>query len=692
MSTTEEPEVYNEIVEESLQFLSDPNSNSYDYIYNKIWNYIEDKKELKSTILVIIDQLIPPTTFPDNIPPLPFIAERVIKFKRDVELLMNLFVYYDANLDGKDQEDLVANLATLQISKKYFNLETTISMLQKCATEAYSALINQHERIPEEMTIIAKYIYAISASSGYSLYNKIFNQPFSTDLGLYISTLNITEKKDILEAISIIHENYINIYNGIHNFLPPSTTQILKDLYYSLIINPEIDRLTSPSTIQICTEQGNDIISALYSFTLIGPEEFQNKFITGYKNYLKKRLEDVHQSEFDQFCSTVSAIYTEIMETNENFFNGQLSAAIKSSFNRFLDECHFADKLCLYHGQVQEPLECISPLCQFLSNDTSFVELYADYLARRLLYGTSSLENEEALCNFFTNQGIQFEQIEKIIEDFKNSPHAQTTIDNTEVSLYVLNTFNWKFLSPIKFKPCEPFLYLYTTTLQTTQILQSIPENQGHALDSFNKPVVHLTDKYSTVEFSNGSQTFELTFFHANIVQCLMNSGPLTYYDIKKTLEIKNDDELMHGLQFLINKKIVSIQKRNDDGSLEDFSESSSQINITSSIKQYKCVFSFRGPPEDTSNFSDEAEIHKRTIETVQFTNCNEQIEAAIYRFLKGKRYAPIDDIKEFVIQSLYPQFNVTSENIDNSIKRLVHSEYITPHSTQPNCYKIKKT
>ena len=684
MTTTEEPEVYDDIIQDSLQFLEDPASHSYDFIYNKIWTYIEDKKDLKSTILVIIDNIIPQASFPENVPPLPFIAEKVIKFKRDVELLMNLFIYYDASLEGKDQDDLVVNMATNQISKKYFNVETTMSLLQKSATEAYSALINQKELIPQEMSIIAKYIYAISASSGYSLYNKIFNQAFSTDLSLYITTLNINEKKDILEVLSIIYSNYINIYNGINNILPPSTTQILKDLFYSLIINPEIERLTSAETIQICTENGSEAIHDLFTLICIGPEECQNKFVTGYKGYLKKRLEDIPQSEFDQFCSIASSIYIEIMETNETCFSGLLEAAIKSAFNRFLDECHFANKLCIYHEQVQEPLECIAPLCQFLTNDPNFIELYADYLARRLLYGTSSIENEQALCEFFSDKGIQFEQIEKIIEDFKNSPHAQTTIGNTEVSLYILNTFNWKLLSPIQFKPCAPFEELFTLTKEKTQILQKIPPDA----------LVHLTDKYSTVEFSNGSQTFELTFFHANIVQCLINNGtenPLSYYDIKKTLEISSDDELMHGLQFLINKKIISIQMLSAEGNIEPLPESPGSINVASSIKQYRCIFSFRGPPEDVSNFSDETEIPKRTIEPVHFANCNEQIEAAIYRFLKGQRYASIDKIREFVMQTLCPQFNVTNENIDNCIKRLVHGEYIIQHSTQQNCYKIRK-
>ena len=270
------------------------------------------------------------------------------------------------------------------------------------------------------------------------------------------------------------------------------------------------------------------------------------------------------------------------------------------------------------------------------------------------------------MLDFFKDNDVNFEQVQKMLDDFRKSKRSQATIDGTDVSLIVVNTYNWKFLQPINCEPTPFFDNLFHKVIDETNVIRQTQESQGINYDA--KLVFNLTDNYSTVEFSDGTTSFELTFFHANIVQLVINETPnggISYANIRRILNIKSDEDIRNSLNFLVNKKILGVEGN---------------------------IFKFIGPPDVSSSFTDEStEIHKRIVENVQFTNCNDQIEAAIYRFLKTKRFANTEDIKKFVFEQLRPQFNVTSEGVENCLKRLVEKEYITTHGSIEDSYKIRK-
>ncbi|EAX95588.1 hypothetical protein TVAG_370920 [Trichomonas vaginalis G3] len=637
-----------EIIDLIMNFIKSPTTSSFDEVYMAIWNAIEQKVDLKPSIMHIIDELTQVPTEGDT--DLQIFYNKLETYRRNVEILMSFFTYYDSTLGDKENETIAA-LATAQILSKYFYNEATIVSLQKCVTEIFSSFLRNNVPIPKELTKISLYINRVSID----LYVKVFSTTFQTELKFYLQSISFSETQNTMDEINLIYSTYMRIYEGIDTSLPPFTKQHLRELFNALVTDNELERITATQSIKEAIE--TNTIGTLFKVIQIGRKEWFKKFANSFKEYLKNLLESFPESSFPDFCEFTSKAYNDACVLNQESFGGTLSQEIKSSFVRYLDEQQFSDKLCTYHDQNQEPLQTIAPLCKFLDNDGNFSDQYARYLTRRLLSNTTTVEKENQLYTFFKDNGVNLEDIGKILDDFGNPPRMSANINGTEVNIFILNTFNWSVLKKINYTLPKFFDYLFKTALAQSDF------------DSKFK-VINPTDNCSSIEFSNGTTTFVLGLLHACIVHLILEQGGITFQELKDQLKSNDSDssfdsDLKVAMKSLIDSKII--EQKGDS-------------------------FVFLGPPKDTIGLQDEStEIPKRTVESVHFNNCNDQIEAATYKFLKSRRSATVDEIVEAVYNVLRPKFDPPREDIEKCLNKLVEREYIIPHGGLQNSYRISK-
>lgn len=631
-----------ELVDLIMNFINSPSTCCFDDVYMAIWNSMEQKMDLKPSILHIIDDLTQVPTHGDT--DLEMFYNKLETYRRNVEILMSIFTYYDSTI-GEKESETIAGLATNQILTKYFYNEATILSLQKAVTEVFSSFLRNNVPIPKEVTKISVYIYKVALD----LYVKIFSNTFQTELKFYIQSIPFSECQNTMDEIRLIHSTYMRIHEGIDNALPPHTKQHLRELFNALVIDNELERIISTKSIKEAIETGT--ISTLFEVIQFGRKEWMNKLSASFKEYLKDLLESFPESPFPEFCENTSKAYNDACRLNTEALNNSFSSEIKSSFNRYLDEQQFTDKLCAYHDMNQDPLPSIAHLCKFLDNDASFSEQYARYLTRRLLSSTTTVEKERELYEFFRANKVSLDHIGKILDDFSDPSLMLCTVGNTQMHIFILYSYNWGILKPINYKLPPFFEELFVRSLEISDFDRA-------------KKLVRPTDNYSSVEFSDGTNTFSLNLLHACIVQRILENNGITFQELKTELEIDTTD-LQKAMQSLINFKIIEQRGSN---------------------------FVFVGPPSNANSLQSMSnEIQKRTVEDVHFDNCNDQIEAAICKFLKGRRPATVDEIKETVYNTLKPKFNPTDEDIDLCLKKLVDKEYIIPHGGLQNCYRISK-
>ena len=237
------------------------------------------------------------------------------------------------------------------------------------------------------------------------------------------------------------------------------------------------------------------------------------------------------------------------------------------------------------------------------------------------------------------------------------APCNKIKYNNTEVSLILLNQYCWSMLNEPQYRPPQIFLDMFEKSYENLK-----------DQDYFFRKSIHMNERWSTVEFSDGKTTFTLPFIYACFVQTILEKGPMTQADLCKILEI-SESLGQQALEFLFRAKIF--QKNEDQ------------------------LIYFSGPPSnainDDDNGNEEHKLDKHSeleLDPIYYSDCNDQIQASILRFLKKERFAFEDKIIEVVYQLVPSHFPVTNEKIKKCLEKLLELGYIIHQGTKTNSYR----
>lgn len=680
---------------EAINFIQNPGDSSFESICQKIYKSCLDQPngnpELKNVIVNIINITC------ENIISLPlnegegnidYLERRLNEFTRIIVLLENIFSYYDSQVEKPEK---VTEIAVQTILSKYFTLETTITSLQEDLSEIFNPFLRDNGIIPASIKFPALFIYTIDPE----LYKKIFETTITKEVNIYFQTLNI-EEKDPFEQIDFLYTIYIYVSEAISTYLQPSTVALFKELFCKGVMKKDqlIDKLVSEEALLHMQDQ--ELLGKLFSLVKLGTSQWEDSFINHYSTNIRTKLnliisginEDSSQAEtssienassdkistpkeslvlsdkFYDFAERVSNFFTETQEIIQNYLDNSeaVSKSVWNTFSRFLRGHNFTHELCLYLDKTVTMQPFLTVLCGFIKGDTSFEENYGIFMTHRLLLHPDP-EKEEELLTSLKEAGIELEKPRLMLDDFVKSPKIDIRYgeNETQVSLVMLHKFCWPSLHIPEFDPPQLFIDMFDSSV--------------HELD-FNdsRKTIRMSDRYSTVEFSDGTRTFSLPFVHACIVHTILSEGPMSREQICSKLNMKKQLAI-EKINSLLQTKIL-IEDENDH------------------------KLAFLGPP--TVSFKSEGNSGKEgetgdnqdigpdrmPEDPVLYTDCSDQIDAAILRFLKQRRFAPSKEIKEAVYSMVPNKFPVTDAKIETCLQKLFEKELIMHHGGNSDSYR----
>ncbi|OHS95881.1 hypothetical protein TRFO_10292 [Tritrichomonas foetus] len=668
-----------ELQQDVINFISSPGDYLFESVYQRIYQICQSsgKQEIKNVVSIIIQQICESaTTLPpqENESNIDLLNRRLDRFKQDIILIANIFSYYDSHAEKGEK---VHEIAVQTILSKYFLLETTVTVLQKDISDIFNPVLRNQVAVPESVKSISSFVHIMNED----LYKRIFDNTLTNEVNFYFQTLNL-EEMPIFDRINSLYEIYTRVNEVLSESLQSNTVTLFKELFCNGVMQKDIDVLVSQASIMKIEDP--ELLGKLYFLVKLGPSQWENNFVTFLTGSVRSRLEDIfninnssnssnpatlqpnnsnlvtvngnnvsigssYAENFYEYTQKVSEIYSELMNTIQNYLgNSELvTRFVYNTFSRFLGDQNFPHELCIFLDKTLEPAPFLTVLGRFLKSDTSFEENYGIFLAHRLLSNPNP-EAEEVLLKVMTEAGVVLEKPMSMLSDFNTAPKLTENVLNTEVSLVMLNRFYWSSLHIPEFTPPKIFTDMFDHAVAAMKY------------DTFRKNV-RMSDRYSTVEFSDGTTTFSLPFTHACIVQTVLSDGPINKFELCNRLIIRYIDALP-AIKFLIQAKILHVE---DD------------------------ILSFLGPPATTFNESGETiEPERAPEDPVLYTNCSDQINAAILRFLKQKRFAGIEEIKEAVYNTVPNKFPVTDEKISACLKKMLEKELIMHHGGNTNSYR----
>lgn len=681
--------------EEVLNFIQSPGDYSFESIYQKIYKLCIDQpsgnQELKSVIVSIINFFCE-TIFSyqqnDYESNIDVLKRRLDEFTRVIVLLANIFSYYDSQVEKPEK---VTEVAVQAVLNKYFLLETTVTSLQKDISDIFNPFLRSNGTIPDSLKLPSLFIYTINSD----LYKRIFETTITNEVNFYFQTLNI-EEKDTFEQIDFLYGIYAYVSEAIESFLQQSTVTLFKELFCKGVMKKDllIDKLVSEETIQQI--QDPELLSKLFYLVKLGPSEWETSFISHYSTNIRSKLNliisslneessqaDSNQDEnenankestpkesfvladkFYEFAEKVSLLFTETQEITQNYFDDSeaVHRSVWNTFSRFLRGQNFTHELCLYLDKTVTMPPFLTVLCGFIKDDTSFEENYGIFMTHRLLLHPDTVKEENLLISL-KDAGIELEKPRLMLDDFQKEPKVLTKYgeNQTQVSLVMLHKFCWPSLHIPEFDPPKMFVDMFNSSIREMNYDNS-------------RKTIRMCDRYSAVEFSDGTQTFSLPFAHACIVQTILSKGPMTKEQICAELNMKKQ-QATEIINSLLHTKILT----EDEADHKLAFLGPPTVSLNSERNSGK-----EGESDDTEGIG----ANRMQEDPVLYTNCNDQIDAAILRFLKQRRFAPSKEIKEAVYAMVPSKFPVTDAKIDACLQKLFEKELIMHHGGNSDSYR----
>lgn len=632
-----------------FQFLENPAGISFEDIYHQIWSVWENDKEnwkieVKSCVVSIIQQIT------ENISQIPkegetemdveLLKRQLEEFRRQITLLSNLFIYYDSMAEESER---VAEIAVSTLLSKYLLLEQTVFSLQQNMDDIYSRLMRHDEIMPTCLQFVSYFIQTISTD----LYTRIFNTTLTNFTNHYFPTVEFDEKEEVSELVERIYSIYYRINEKLSISLQSSTVSLSKELFCNGILNRTVQ-----SILDNVEKIYDDIemLRKVFVILSLGPANWVTDLTQILVKIFKGILNKIDESDFQVFGESVAALYVKTVSLVDQAFSGSatIEKAIFNCFVRFLYDHNFTHDLCASINKTHVVNDFVADLSIFVNNDQSFEDTFIIYLTHRLL-STGDVVCEENILDSLKSSEINLETAHRMLIDYEKAPKDIFPINGTSVYLVLLNRFCWPDLHVPEYEPPAIFKELFDTAIA--------------GLSSFDsqRKSINISDRYSLVEFSDGKATFSLAFHHACIVQTVIEFGPISFQDLCTKLSMKAEDA-KNSLQILVRNNILA----DNNG-----------------------VLSFLGPPAAAIDESGEnIEPERVTEDPVLFTHCQEQIDAAVVKFLKQKRFASVDEIKEAVFANVPKKFPVTEDKIMSSLQRLHEKEYIMNHGGKQDSYR----
>jgi len=629
-----------EFQQEVLSFIESPEQFYFDQIYYKVWQFCEasSKPEIKQNIQDLINIIIEHMhqVGHDKESDIMKIEEKINYFCLSIENLASLFQFFDSSVEENEK---IFNLAITSVQSKYFAHESTILLLQKSVNDEACSFLRSNAPFSSSISRISLFLHTISPD----LYNRIINGSLTTEFNMFFSTLPFSSM-DPITLLTTMHNMYKELSSGVSEIFMPSSVNAFRDLFCTRVISPEIPRLLSKDLFYSIYGEPQ-LLAQLYVIVTMGTSDWIPKLANVFIDVIKKKLEEHSDTDFVDFVDFVASEYEKSQQINTNCFDQNFFGHIKSLFLRYLDEHSFSQKLCSHIDRFPKPIESLSTISLFLMDDAEFENNYCNLLTNRLFAG-SNVNDEAELIRFFDSIGLHIERASNMIKDFSSASIYEKQTDGTITRFMLLNRYYWHSMRSITFKPPELFQRLFDETV--------IP-NELHE----QRKLVFIADSQSTVEFSNGSTHFELPLFHSFIVQLLVSKGPLTESSLCSELAVKPVD-LSYALRYLKETGIITIE--NDE-------------------------FIFVGPPvRETTESVLSSENNLVGFEV--YSNCNDQIDAAIMRFLKNAKVASTKEIMEFVYTTVPSRFPVTDEKIEQCLLKLSDRELIMRHGGRVDSYR----
>ncbi|KAH0800328.1 uncharacterized protein GO595_006917 [Histomonas meleagridis] len=516
-------------------------------------------------------------------------------------------------------------------------------------SELFSILFRENIEIPPAVHLICHFVYLISPD----LYARIFDYTIRTEINIYSETLSF-ENQAFEETLDFLQQ-YLIIQEKLNNCFEASTVNLFHNLYFKDIVTPVIDKLVNKETIEY-SSQNPIVFQKLWNIVKSGDEAWETDLIKFYKAAIKENLDKIPTNPYFDFCVQVSDYYEQTLQIVHEVFGEAAETArraVSSTFGQFLEEKTFVHEVCILIDRTLKPLPFVNSLREFFLENPDFEEVYKSYMAHRLLTNPN-VEVEQELIDSFQESGIILEKAKLLLKDFEESPTTKIEINGVEVSLILLNQFCWSVLHAPTYNPPKLFQDIFEEAYKSLNF------------DLYRK-VIRMNDRWSNVEFSDGTTTFSLPFFHACFVQTILERGPLTEMALLSSLHL-TENEAKQALEFLYSSKILS----KTDG-----------------------VVSFAGPPIQNSEFAENSEdqivVVQEPEDLALYTDCSDQIRASIIRFLKQRRFALASEIKEEVFRFVPKQFPVTEEKIESCLKKLVEMELIMHHGGKSDTYRYKR-
>ncbi|GMN43209.1 hypothetical protein TIFTF001_012415 [Ficus carica] len=429
-------------------------------------------------------------------------------------------------------------------------------------------------------------------------------------------------------------------------------------------------------------------------------------------NIFKQLITSEGTALVEQVENALTSIVTEIIELhnkymayvngcfeNHDFFKRAIKEAFEVFCNKDVAGTSFAELLSMFCDEmlreggaseklsdeaVEENLEAVTKLLEYVSDKDLFMEFYKTKLSHRLLFGKSANQEYEKciLTKLKQHHGIEFtRKTEKMIidielskerhENFKKylQDHPDVTTRGIDLNVTVLTAISWPNFNSVELnlpdemlKCIDAFTGFYNEKTQNRRLTWVHSQGTCNIQGMFEAKTIELN----------------VTTCQAAVLLLFNSADKLSYSEIMTRLNI-NDDELVPRLYSLSCSKHKILKKTPNTATVSPNDSFEFNSKFTDKLRKIRIT-----PPMQVAVAV--AEEKKKVLEDVD-RDRRYAVDAAIVRIMKSRKVVSFQQLIIECVELLSPKFKPDIQVIKKRIEDLITRDYLERDEDDPNMF-----
>ncbi|KAL0221874.1 hypothetical protein RCL1_001728 [Eukaryota sp. TZLM3-RCL] len=338
----------------------------------------------------------------------------------------------------------------------------------------------------------------------------------------------------------------------------------------------------------------------------------------------------------------------------------------------------------LSEAEITEILHKSLDVFVFSSDKVAFEQSYKAFLADRLLFRQSNIDNEQEIISLFKNEiGSQVAQtFNSMINDIQTSQEVLL-----DFQLRTTRNLEFNFAPTIVATGRWPYPSFSTVFFLPDQLKTAVDAYKEFYLSKFGSRKLNFQPNLGTVDLEfrpraatdgHGVYIFNVTTSMALILLLFNNANTKTFKSILEETGLPQDEarvclQPLLASSILLKKKDAIVDPRNPVfGDNFVFA-----LNIKFKNERVRLTLHRFRLPESTKTLQERELSESR----------NQEVDAAIVRILKGAQSISHRELQQSVIQALLLRFEPTVELIKRRIEHLMETGYMERSPDDRNTY-----